>query len=298
MTRLSRFLFGGVIGAGLALILSPKSGKEIRSLLMGSGRKQLPAAEEDYRAPSDYAVPAATTPASRQGVSLESRIKATRQQVEQEIDKTFVPASHTVPDIPEEALAETPPVIEEAAAAFVAETAPVIEEAAAAFVAETAPAAVEAETPMVVEPDMPAAPEAPAFEAEQTSPSPAKEIPKETVPGEDLTRAHQQAAAKEWETLKTPAAGEPTLEADLNAIKKPPAETAPAPSGIDRDEMRKRIDETRARLKAKAFDAMISGETFVEGETGHPAPEKKETAGPGMDQETADQIDETLREED
>lgn len=277
MARLSRFLFGGVVGAGLALILSPKSGKEIRNLLMGSGRKQLPAAEEDYRAPSDYAAPAATTAASRQGVSLESRIEATRQQVEQEIDKTFVPASHTVPKIPEEALAETSPVVEDEVPAIIAETPTVIEEAAATFVAETAPAAVE---------------------AEQTSPSPAKEIPAEPVSGEDLAQAQQAAAAKEWEALQTPAVGEPTLEADLNAVKQPPAETTPSPSGIDRDEMRKRIDETRARLKAKAFDAMISGETFVEGETGHPAPEKKETAGPGMDQETADQIDETLREED
>ena len=51
----------------------------------------------------------------------------------------------------------------------------------------------------------------------------------------------------------------------------PEREPAPVPSeetsggggAVDQAEMRRRIEETRARLKAKAFDAMMSGESAL-----------------------------------
>lgn len=335
MAKLTRFLFGGVLGAGLALILSPKTGKEIRSLLTGGGRKQLPAPEAGYRAPTEYTAPAATVREESPGVSLESRIEETRQQVAREFDYTFVPAPldesylteaeplEPTAEIEEEApefIAETPVEIEEEAPAFEVEAPPVVEEEALEIIAETpveieeevpayeveappvveeaAPLEVEEETPAAVEPEISPVPQVPVFEAEKTISPPGEDISGSTASGINLNQAQREAAAREWEILKMPAEGEPSLEADLNAIETPPAETAPAPSGIDRDEMRRRIDETRARLKAKAFDAMVSGETFVEGETGSPAMRQEEAIEPGMDQETADQIDDSLREED
>jgi hypothetical protein len=60
--------------------------------------------------------------------------------------------------------------------------------------------------------------------------------------------------------------------------------------------MRRRIDETRARLKAKAFDALVSGETFIEPET-EEGSEKPEVAGVEIDSEIEQQIDRSLKEE-
>ena len=37
----------------------------------------------------------------------------------------------------------------------------------------------------------------------------------------------------------------------------------PAGETVDQDEIRSRMEETRARLKSKAFDAMISGEVAL-----------------------------------
>lgn len=66
---------------------------------------------------------------------------------------------------------------------------------------------------------------------------------------------------------------EPVVESDplvgpAPVVEEAPAEEAPAASregsgNIDQAEMRQRIEETRARLKAKAFDAMMSGEAAL-----------------------------------
>ncbi|MHB1389728.1 MAG: YtxH domain-containing protein [Thermoleophilia bacterium] len=282
MARLSRFLFGGVVGAGLALILSPKSGKEIRSLISSGGRKQLSAGGEDYRAPSDFATPDTSVREPAAGVSLESRIEETRQQVAQEFDGNLVSAPEASPyAAAEEPEAEAPIFVSEPPAQVDVEEQPdeMIEETPAEMEIQELPDEMIEETPAEAE------------------------IPVQPATGESLLKAQKEAASREWETLMKPAEGEPSLEADLNADTTAdlnemdrPAESTPAPAGIDRDEMRKRIDETRARLKAKAFDAMISGETFVESE--NPALRRENTPEPGVDQKTADQIDDSLREED
>ena len=62
--------------------------------------------------------------------------------------------------------------------------------------------------------------------------------------------------------------------------------------------MRRRIDETRSRLKAKAFDAMMSGESFITPEQ-EPDKEEKEMAAPeDFDQEIEETIDESFKEAD
>ena len=61
--------------------------------------------------------------------------------------------------------------------------------------------------------------------------------------------------------------------------------------------MRRRIEETRARLKAKAFDAMMGGETALlsrdSGERTVPSDNQTE-----LDRETATKIEESLSQED
>ncbi len=60
--------------------------------------------------------------------------------------------------------------------------------------------------------------------------------------------------------------------------------------------MRRRIEETRARLKAKAFDAMMSGEAaLLSRDSGDkPVPKGGEHA---LDEETDSVIDESLSQE-
>ncbi len=81
--------------------------------------------------------------------------------------------------------------------------------------------------------------------------------------------------------------------------EEPPAAAA-APregGGIDQAEMRRRIEETRARLKAKAFDAMMSGEAaLLSRDSGEkPVPSADDVK---IDDETDTAIDESLSQED
>ncbi|MEK6536520.1 MAG: hypothetical protein AABZ63_03435, partial [Actinomycetota bacterium] len=117
---------------------------------------------------------------------------------------------------------------------------------------------------------------------------------------ETVTRA-ETAATEEGElaALGAPVEGEPTIgEATPVRTDAEAAGGGPVPSQIDRDEMRRRIDETRARLKAKAFDAMISGETFIEPETEEPVREKKPGSEARIDKDLEERIDRSLKEED
>lgn len=66
--------------------------------------------------------------------------------------------------------------------------------------------------------------------------------------------------------------------------------------GVDYEAMRSRIEETRGRLKAKAFDAMMTGESALLGRD----PEDAGTKLPApseVDGEIVQTIDDTLREE-
>jgi hypothetical protein len=66
--------------------------------------------------------------------------------------------------------------------------------------------------------------------------------------------------------------------------------------GVDYEAMRGRIEETRSRLKAKAFDAMMTGESALLGRDPQDA-DVKLPAPTEVDGEIVQTIDETLREE-
>ncbi len=287
MPKFSRFIFGGLMGAGLALLFAPKPGRELRRLLMGGGRPALPPPEaETAGAPVDRA-------------SLDSRIEETRRQVETQLGEEAAPGAPEGEAVigktsePQEAKAlvtgsETPPA--EAAEEPPKEKITTAGEAGEELEAAAMTAAEEED--FVVE-------EAPPEEAAQEEAAEAGE-----------TAAGGDGPVEPWEEeiaeLKTPAAGEPEVgeseeEAETTSREEEPAAEAPVdgrpePSGFDQEEMRRRIDVTRARLKAKAFDAMVSGETFIETEADK-AGKKEQPAGPPLEEEVEKQIDESLKEE-
>jgi len=89
-------------------------------------------------------------------------------------------------------------------------------------------------------------------------------------------RARPSAAAEEPAAAREPApaagagdaGGAEAAAAGLAAVTtEPPAGTRKPPvtegGTIDQAEMRRRIEETRAKLKAKAFDAMMAGEAAL-----------------------------------
>lgn len=282
MARFSKLFLGGILGAGLALLLAPKTGRELRGMLMGRMRPALPPAAEEYP-PAPEAMPAA---------DLQTRIEETRRQIEAQLARTAPP--------------ETVTVVEAESVTAAVEAAPAeAEEAKAVEVpAEAEEAAVEEAVEEEIVEEETAVEEAAGEEAIEAEPAVAAE---EAAVAEEEAAAETAAAggeADEFPTLKTPATGEPTLE-------EPPAETAeeageeaaeaepsrPEPSRFDQDEMRRRIDETRARLKAKAFDAMVSGETFIEPEEGRQAEGSEQSGSYGLEEDVEKQIDEELREE-
>ena len=125
----------------------------------------------------------------------------------------------------------------------------------------------EPEVEAVVEPE----PEAEAEPAEVVEPEPEPEA--EAV---EVVEPEPEAEAEPVEVV------EPEPEAEAEAVEvvepEPEAEAEPAEvaepevadevseasgEALDQAEMRRRIEETRARLKAKAFDAMMSGEAAL-----------------------------------
>jgi len=95
-----------------------------------------------------------------------------------------------------------------------------------------------------------------------------------------------------------PVAEEPVAEEPLAVETTDEPEAAGAePMAIDQAEMRRRIEETRARLKAKAFDAMMSGEAaLLARDSGDEVLTKEPEIE--VDGEVANTIDESLSQED
>ena len=147
-------------------------------------------------------------------------------------------------------IAETPlappgpaPIAESApAAAPTAPEAPVEEVAAA-----TPEAPVTPEVP--AGPTTPAPPETPASEAVETPEAPVAEEP--AVP--EVPAARESAETTPIDLSGTVSDGDLTAEA------------AAAEEPVDYDSMKDRIESTRSRLKAKAFDAMMTGEAALLG---------------------------------
>lgn len=285
MAKLTRLLLGGVFGAGLAYLFSRK---DVRNRLMGGGRPQLPSAE----GPQVGFCPTAAAPVSAP-VDLESRIEETRRQVEEQLEEPVTaPAEATREEID---VAEAPEILLEvetleapAEENMAVETTPEIEDAPAVESLETSNE-VEEET---VETEHIVAEEE-AVETEDVNVE-EKAVPETVTPAEATATEEDEFAA-----LGTPVEGEPTMVEETPIRTDAEADAGgPVPSQIDRDEMRRRIDETRARLKAKAFDAMISGETFIEPETEEAVREKKSGSEARIDKDLEEQIDRSLKEED
>jgi hypothetical protein len=173
-----------------------------------------------------------------------------------------------------------PELVEEPAAES-APAEPVAPEATEAPVTSEAPVAAEpleapvepvvAEAPVVAEPvEIPVAP----VEAEPV----VAEAPVEAEPV----------------VAEAPVAAE-SLRADESAPEEPGDEVSLG--NIDQAEMRRRIEETRARLKAKAFDAMMSGEAALLARDSGEKPVPRGADVP-VDHDVAETLDESLSQDD
>jgi hypothetical protein len=357
MAKITRYLFGGILGAGLALILTPKKGSDMRRMLMGQKKQAaLPSPDEAASAVANRAEP--------EPVDLDARIEETRRQVEEELAQPFAgeatvapPEPETVPHVEEPAISE--PVAEiaepdlepkeaESIEAEVEMTSPVdeivalpaepevaevetepeaapeeeaaveadnqsweIEEDDIQVVTEADTAAEEApviiddgseddsgfyQIPPIEEPEAPAEAAEPVEETVMEAPEPVEEVVMEAA-AEEPDVVVEASEEEEMTYLAEPAEGEPGVEetdaATTEAEATPQADEQDKPD-FDREAMRRRIEETRARLKAKAFDAMVQGESFISTET------EANSSGEevDIDSESDDVIERSLKEED
>ena len=280
MKRLMKILLGLSIGAAVAMLFAPKSGRELREQLIGGATgKLLPAAPVEFPeaegerlwdagtatavAEPPVVEPAFEEPAIAEETAsedLRARIEETRAAVETDIAHPFASVA-TEEAVVEEAAAEEA-VVEEA----------VVEEAAVDEVVIEEPVEEPAaETPVPEEPV-----------AEQTR-------VREAVEGlvADITSGAVAAVAVEEAQVEEPAAEKPVAEEEPSAREG---------GAIDQAEMRRRIEETRARLKSKAFDAMMSGEAAL---LSRDSGEKPVPKGDGvkLDDELESTIDESLSQE-
>jgi len=212
---------------------------------------------------------------------LRARIEETRAAVETDIAEPFAPA--VAEAIVEEAEVAREPAAEEP---VVEATAPSTDDT----VVEGAPAEeAEYEAPA----EEPRAWEIPyeedaSHEAEPPAEAPvvAMEVVEPVVDEEAAAAEPAVAEIAEESVAEAPPADEPVAEA-------PPVRESGA---IDQAEMRRRIEETRARLKAKAFDAMMSGESaLLSRDSGEkPVPTGEDVK---LDGELESTIDESLSQE-
>src|SRR5450830_509702 len=292
MKRLMKILLGLSIGAAVAVLFTPKSGRELRERLIGGATgKLLPAAPVEFPEPDGERLwdagtatgvaeptivePAFDEPAIVEEVvvveevaaaepevaeeatseDLRARIEETRAAVETDIAQPFAPVASAEPDVVVEAPAEEPRAWE---LAYDKEESPAVEQPQTEAPVAEEPAA---ETPVSEESIAEEAPVSEAAEglvADITS-GPVAAVAEE-APAEAVAEVEEiEVVAVEEAPAEEPVADEPVVE-------EPAAEEEPsarAGGAINQAEMRRRIEETRARLKAKAFDAMMSGESAL-----------------------------------
>ena len=332
--KVLRFLLGLAIGAGVALLFAPKSGRELRQQLVGGAAGTLlEAAPDDYPQPEpagDWAGPASvvaeapveieeepiaaaepvvetppweTPPEAPAGDDLRERIDETRAAIESELAEPFAD------DVAEEAVEEA--VVSEEVAEEAA-----VEAAAAALVAEAAAAEAEVAEEVAVEAVVEAA-AAEIVAEESVAEAIVDEVVaeeavveaavEEVVAEEAVVEAAEDEAVAEEAVAEAVVSEEIAEEAVVDAAVDEAAAEEAAPKeaspreggGIDQAEMRRRIEETRARLKAKAFDAMMSGEAaLLSRDSGEKPVPTADDAGLELDAETDNVIDESLSQED
>ncbi|HEY5386668.1 MAG TPA: hypothetical protein VIL79_02080 [Thermoleophilia bacterium] len=355
MKRLMKIVLGLSIGAAVAMLFAPKSGRELRERLMGGATgRLLPAAPVEFPEPEGerlwdagtataVAEPPLVEPAFEEPAIVEetivveepvveetvavepeaaeeviapepeiaeeptsedlrARIEETRAAVETDIAQPFGPVVAEVlvdEAVVEEAAAEDS-VIEEPALEgpeFQEPIAPpepdVIVEAPAEEPRAWEVSYEEAETPDLEEPQAEALVDEPV---EDIAVAAVEEVVVEEVPAEEPVA--EEVVVEEVVVEELPAE-EPVAEvAEEQAAEEPVVEEPAQREGgaIDQAEMRRRIEETRARLKAKAFDAMMSGESaLLSRDSGEkPVPKADDVK---LDGELESTIDESLSQE-
>ena len=207
-----------------------------------------------------------------------------------------VAAREEEPVVAEAAWSEEPAVAEEAAWS--------VEPAAAEAAWSEEPVVAEAawsEEPVVAEAawsEEPAIAETPREEVPVDSEAAGQ--PVAVAPAEEEVLVVPPEAVEEEPVAVAPAA-EAVAEVQTETVVAPSApEEAPgaeSADALDQAEMRRRIEETRARLKAKAFDAMMSGESALlsRDKSGGTIPSGDDVQ---LDAETDSTIDESLSQED
>jgi hypothetical protein len=178
--------------------------------------------------------------------------------------------------------------------------APVVEPVAEEAVVEDAKPALVAET--VAEPVAGEAAELTAEEAEEAPALAEEPAELEAMAGgaalmnaDDLEPPMEETVMPD---LDAQTAAQPRDEAASALITEPiEPQTEEEKARIDQAEMRRRIEETRNRLKAKAFDAMASGEAalLARDAEGHEAPEVPEEH---IDEDVANALDRSLSPDD
>jgi len=322
MKRFMKILLGLSIGAAVAMLFARKSGRELREQLIGGATgKLLPAAPVEFPEPEGERLWDAGTATVVAEPPIEEPVAeepVAEEAVAEEPVAEEAVAEEPVAEEPvaEEAVAEEPvaeePVAEEATSE---DLRPRIDETRAAVETDIAQpfASVAAEEAVAEE----AAPEEAVVEepvaAEVVVEEPAEELTAETPVSEgpiaeeapvteaaeglvaDITSSAAVAVGEE-----TPVEAVAEVEAiEAEAVEEPIAEEEPAAregGTIDQAEMRRRIEETRARLKAKAFDAMMSGESaLLSRDSGERPVPKGDDAK--LDGELESTIDESLSQE-
>ncbi len=236
--------------------------------------------------------------ADSEAVAEEAVTQATEEELAAEAAEEADVAEHAAEEaiveeiVVDEAVAEAPPVAEEPAP-FAGPLPPPPLVPSGPAVAESEPAA-----------ERPVASQARDIDYGEQVHQAAEEVVEVAAAEESVTEAPVVEAEPVIEEEPAPA---PVVEAEPVVVEEPvaaPAEQAPAVDAavareggaIDQAEMRRRIEETRARLKAKAFDAMMSGEAALlsrdSGERAVPTGEEH-----GLDEETDSAIDESLSQE-
>ena len=263
--------------------------------------------------------------AEEPGEDLKARIEDTKAALASEIARPFDEPAVETPVV-EEPVVEAPimeaPVVEEPIVEAPIMEAPVVEEpiVEAPIVEEPVVEEPVVEEPVVEEPiveepvveapfvaepvaEEPFAEPAPTLEADLDShrgevPIAVAETPAEieTVTEEPVpVPAVAEEPAIEEPVAEIPVADEPPVAEPAAVVDQ--GEAPRSEATIDQAEMRRRIEETRARLKAKAFDAMMSGEAaLLSRDSGDkPVPEGSKVE---VDGEVAETIDESLSQED
>ena len=250
--------------------------------------------------PAEPVVAEVAVPAAEEvvGEDLRPRIEETRAAVESDIARPFADEEGSVDEPVLEGPVYQAPAPEPEAVSVVEEEPP----------EPAAPAPVPHGWDIPYEPDAPeaakdiAAEEPPAeLEAEATStggvieeavPRPVSSLFAGTAA---IAQPVEQPAAEPVAEAEPPVGPAPVVEA--TPVEEAPAAPREGSGNIDQAEMRQRIEETRARLKAKAFDAMMSGEAaLLSRDSGEkPVPTADDIK---LDNDVESTIDESLSQED